>query len=199
MQHRIGIGQLRSDTLRYVHRAATGDTIEVLRRGRLVAELQAPIDAPPALGDAERAYCDRVMIAVDVSLIRSQAGRYFDRVAAGEALEIMHHGHTIARICPRAADVAAKPRRLRRPTPLEDRPAGKRTIVCAVCVRSSAHTRADGLETHSSVNPMMATGRARVAPSVFRSIRIGPPRMGAPRPRCRHRPCSCNAFPPARS
>ena len=111
MQHRIGIGQLRSGTLRYVHRAATGDTIEVLRRGRLVAELHAPTGAPPAVGDAaERAYCDRV-IAVDVSLIRSQAGRYFDRVAAGEALEIMHHGHAIARICPRAADVGAKPRR----------------------------------------------------------------------------------------
>jgi antitoxin (DNA-binding transcriptional repressor) of toxin-antitoxin stability system len=111
MQHRIGIGQLRSDTLRYVHRAATGDTIEVLRRGRLVAELHAPIGAPPAVGDAaERACCDRV-IAVDVSLIRSQAGRYFDRVAAGEVLEIMHRGHAIGRICPRAADVGAKPRR----------------------------------------------------------------------------------------
>jgi antitoxin (DNA-binding transcriptional repressor) of toxin-antitoxin stability system len=165
MQHRIGIGQLRSDTLRYVHRAATGDTIEVLRRGRLVAELQAPIDAPLAVGDAaERGYCDRVMIAVDVSLIRSQAGRYFDRVAAGEVLEIMHRGHAIGRICPRAADVGAKPRRLRRPTPLEDRPAGKRSIVCAACVRGSARTRADGLETRSGASPMMAVERARVAP-----------------------------------
>jgi antitoxin (DNA-binding transcriptional repressor) of toxin-antitoxin stability system len=131
MQHRIGIGQLRSDTLRYVHRAATGDTIEVLRRGRLVAELHAPTGAPPAVGEAaERAYGDRVTIAVDVSLIRSQAGRYFDRVAAGEVLEIMHHGHVIARICPRAADVAAK-----------------RSVVCTVCVRNSAHARIDGLET----------------------------------------------------
>jgi antitoxin (DNA-binding transcriptional repressor) of toxin-antitoxin stability system len=112
MQHRIGIGQLRSDTLRYVHRAATGDTIEVLRRGRLVAELQAPTGAAPDVGDvAERACCDRVVIAVDVSLLRSQAGRYFDRVAAREVLEIMHHGHAIGRICPRAADVDAKPRR----------------------------------------------------------------------------------------
>ncbi len=106
MQHRIGIGQLRSDTLRYVHRAATGDTIEVLRRGRLVAELQAHTGAPPADGDA----AERVT-AVDVSLIRSQAGQYFDRVAAGNVLEIMHRGHAIGRICPRAPDVGAKPRR----------------------------------------------------------------------------------------
>jgi antitoxin (DNA-binding transcriptional repressor) of toxin-antitoxin stability system len=111
MQHRIGIGQLRSDTLRYVQRAATGDTIEVLRRGRLVAELLSPSGLPPAVGDAaEHPYCDRVMIAVDVSLIRSQAGRYFDRVAAGEALEIMHRGHAIGRIWPRATGVGAKPR-----------------------------------------------------------------------------------------
>jgi antitoxin (DNA-binding transcriptional repressor) of toxin-antitoxin stability system len=108
MRHRIGIGQLRSDTLRYVHSAATGDTIEVLRRGRLVAELHEPTGAPPAVGG--RVYCDRV-IAVDVSLIRSRAGHYFDRVAAGEVLEIMHHGQAIGRICPRAADIGAKPRR----------------------------------------------------------------------------------------
>jgi antitoxin (DNA-binding transcriptional repressor) of toxin-antitoxin stability system len=112
MQHRIGIGQLRSDTLRYMQRVATGDTIEVLRRGRVVAELHAPTGAPPVVGDAaERACCDRVMIAVDVGLFRSQAGRYFDRVAAGEVLEIMHHGHAIGRICSRAADGGAKPRR----------------------------------------------------------------------------------------
>jgi antitoxin (DNA-binding transcriptional repressor) of toxin-antitoxin stability system len=133
MQHRIGIGQLRADTLCYVYRAATGDTIEVLRRGRLVAELQALTDAPPTSGDAAgRAYCDRVKIAVDVGLFRSQAGRCFDRVAAGEALEIMHHGHAIARICPRDSDVVTKPRRLRRPPPRDDRPAATRSIVYTV-------------------------------------------------------------------
>jgi hypothetical protein len=52
---------------------------------------------------------------------------------------------------------------------------------------------------HSSASPMKAAGRAREAPWVFRSIRIGPPRMRAPRPRRRYRPCSCNAFPRARS
>jgi antitoxin (DNA-binding transcriptional repressor) of toxin-antitoxin stability system len=115
MQHRIGIGQLRGDTLGYMHREATGDTIEVLRRGRLVAELQAPTGAAPDVGDAaERAYCDRVMIAVDVGLLRSQPGRYFDRVAAGETLEIMHLGRPIARICPRDTHVAGAARRLRR-------------------------------------------------------------------------------------
>jgi antitoxin (DNA-binding transcriptional repressor) of toxin-antitoxin stability system len=122
----------------------------VLRRGRLVAELQAPTGAPPGVGDAaERVHCDRVTIAVDVSLLRSQAGRYFDRVAAGQALEIMHHGHPIARICPRAADAAPAPRRLRRAPPLEDGPAATRSTACTDYVRSSAHTRADGLETAS--------------------------------------------------
>jgi hypothetical protein len=39
---RIGIGQLRAAASAYLDRAAAGETIDVLRRGRVVARLQPP-------------------------------------------------------------------------------------------------------------------------------------------------------------
>jgi hypothetical protein len=65
--------------------------------------------------------------------------------------------------------------------------------------RSRCEPGTDQRRAHTSANPMTATVRARVTPSVFHSIRIGPPRMRAPRPRRRRRPCSCSASPPGRS
>ena len=38
---RIGIGQLRASASAYLDRAAAGETIDVLRRGRVVARLQS--------------------------------------------------------------------------------------------------------------------------------------------------------------
>ena len=37
---RIGIGQLRASTATYLDRVATGETIDVIRRGRVLARLQ---------------------------------------------------------------------------------------------------------------------------------------------------------------
>jgi len=43
---RIGIGQLRADASRYLDRVATGEVIQVTRRGRVVANLQHPASRP---------------------------------------------------------------------------------------------------------------------------------------------------------
>jgi hypothetical protein len=39
---RIGIGQLRASPSAYLDRVAAGETIDVLRRGRVVARVQSP-------------------------------------------------------------------------------------------------------------------------------------------------------------
>jgi hypothetical protein len=39
---RIGIGQLRAGASAYLDRVAAGETIDVLRRGRVVARVQSP-------------------------------------------------------------------------------------------------------------------------------------------------------------
>jgi hypothetical protein len=40
---RIGVGQLRASTSTYLERAAAGTRVEVMRRGRVVAEIVPPV------------------------------------------------------------------------------------------------------------------------------------------------------------
>ncbi|AYE97449.1 hypothetical protein C0J29_24360 [Mycobacterium paragordonae] len=93
----IGLGQLRSDACAYLERVAAGETLDVVRRGKLVAQIVpvgdwrvAPIPARPV----EPA--DPGWIGLDE--LRTRAGRCFDRVAAGEALFVVRGGRILARI-----------------------------------------------------------------------------------------------------
>jgi antitoxin (DNA-binding transcriptional repressor) of toxin-antitoxin stability system len=97
----IGVGQLRSDTLGYFDRVAAGETIDVVRRGKVAARIVPDMresrlagDAPGSAGSAKRSITTRV--ALDD--LRTLAGRYLDRVAAGETLEIIHGGEIVARV-----------------------------------------------------------------------------------------------------
>lgn len=108
----IGLGQLRSDACRYLERVATGETIDVVRRGKLVARIVpvgdwrvAPIPArsvEPAASDAGG--------WVGLDELRTRAGRCFDRVAAGETLSVVRGGRLLAQIVPAGdAERAATP------------------------------------------------------------------------------------------
>lgn len=95
----IGLGQLRSDAGGYLERVVAGETIEVVRRGRLVARIvsvAADRQAPTALPDlvAENGADGRIGLVA----LRTRAGRYFDRVAAGETISIVWHDKLVARI-----------------------------------------------------------------------------------------------------
>ena len=106
----IGLGQLRSDACRYLERVAAGETIDVVRRGRLVARIVpvgdwrvAPIPArsvEPAASDAGG------WVVLDE--LRTRAGRCFDRVAAGETLGVVRGGRLLAQIVP-AGDAERAP------------------------------------------------------------------------------------------
>ncbi|RUP01118.1 MAG: type II toxin-antitoxin system prevent-host-death family antitoxin [Mycobacterium sp.] len=102
----IGLGQLRSDACAYLERVAAGETLDIVRRGKLVAHLQpvgdwrvAPIPAR-SVNAAERGW-------VGLDELRTRAGRCFDRVTGGESLYVVRGGRILARIV--AAGAAAVP------------------------------------------------------------------------------------------
>ena len=96
----IGLGQLRSDALSYLERVAAGETIDVVRRGKLVARIVSVGDwrvAPiPARSVADTAADAGAWVGLDE--LRTRAGRCFDRVAAGETIQVVSGGRLLAQI-----------------------------------------------------------------------------------------------------
>ena len=94
MTKQIGLGQLRSNACDYFEKVVAGQTIEVIRRGRLVARI-VPIDGgptePPILRSADAGMCR-------LDGLRAHAGRLFDRVAAEKSIEVVWRGLLVARI-----------------------------------------------------------------------------------------------------
>jgi antitoxin (DNA-binding transcriptional repressor) of toxin-antitoxin stability system len=85
----IGIGQFRGDTRNYVRRAFAGETFKVLRRGQLIAELRSAKHALAA-GNTR----------ISLTVARTRASWFFDRVAAGEVIVIEQRGEPIAALHP---------------------------------------------------------------------------------------------------
>lgn len=94
------MGQLRSHALTYLERVATGETIDVVRRGKLVARIVSVGDwrvAPiPARSATDMAADARAWVGLDE--LRTRAGRCFDRVAAGETIQVVRGGRLLAQI-----------------------------------------------------------------------------------------------------
>lgn len=100
MREVIGLGQLRYNMPTYLERVAAGATIDVVRRGKLVARIVpvghrrvAPIPARPV-----RVAAPDAGGWVGLDELRKRAGRCFDRVAAGETLFVVRDGSLLARI-----------------------------------------------------------------------------------------------------
>jgi len=94
--HPICLGQLRSRTDEYVRRASAGETFHVVRRGQLVARIEAlvSVDRSANSKGADR----QVVVRARLTDLRHSAGRFLDRVAAGEIIEIIVRGAAVARI-----------------------------------------------------------------------------------------------------
>jgi prevent-host-death family protein len=96
----IGLGQLRSDALTYLQRVAAGETIDIVRRGKLVARIVSVGDWRVAPIPA-RSVTDTTADAgtwVGLHELRTAAGRCFDRVAAGETIQVARGGRLLAQI-----------------------------------------------------------------------------------------------------
>ena len=92
MREVIGLGQLRSNACTYIERVAAGETIYVVRGGRLLARIVSAGDLrmAPVPADARG--------QIELDELRKRAGRYFDRVAAGQTIEVVRGGKLVARI-----------------------------------------------------------------------------------------------------
>jgi prevent-host-death family protein len=97
----VGLEELRTRAGRCFDRVEAGETIYVVRNGRLLARIvSAGVSRmPPIPADAGR------RIAFDE--LRNRTGHYFDRVAAGQTIEVIRSGKLVARIVSAAGNDAA--------------------------------------------------------------------------------------------
>jgi len=99
---RICLGQLKSHAGDYLERVSTGETLEIVRRGRLVAFMVPPfpfLAEPPTGGDRiGAAHPPAAQANIPLSQLRKNAAPYFDRVAAGDMIGVLRRGRLVARI-----------------------------------------------------------------------------------------------------
>ncbi|MCV7093068.1 type II toxin-antitoxin system Phd/YefM family antitoxin [Mycobacterium interjectum] len=107
----IGLGQLRSDACAYLERVAAGETIDVVRRGKLVARIVPVGDwrVAPIPARSVKVSAPETGGWVGLEELRTRAGRCFDRVVAGETIYVVRGGRLLARIVS-AGDPMATPR-----------------------------------------------------------------------------------------
>jgi antitoxin (DNA-binding transcriptional repressor) of toxin-antitoxin stability system len=99
---RICLGQLKSYACDYLERVSRGETLEIVRRGRLVAFmvppfplLHEPLTGGDRIGAADSPATDA---NIPLSHLRKNAAPYFDRVAAGDIIGVVRRGRLVARI-----------------------------------------------------------------------------------------------------
>lgn len=90
----VGLDELRTRAGQCLDRVAAGETINVVRAGRLLALIVPVADcgAPPPLTQGE----------IGLDEFRSRAGRYVDRVLAGETLRVIRRGQVVQILSPSA-------------------------------------------------------------------------------------------------
>ena len=99
MAVRIGLGQLKCYACGYLERVSAGETLEIVRRGRLVAFMVPPFSEPPSDGESTGgAKPPAPNATIPLSQLRHNAAPYFDRVAAGNVIDVVRHGSLVARI-----------------------------------------------------------------------------------------------------
>ena len=100
MREVIGLGQLRSNACTYLERVAAGETIDVVRRGKLVARIVSVGDwrVAPIPARSVKVVAPDAGGWVGLDELRTRAGRCFDRVAAGETIYVVRGGRLLARI-----------------------------------------------------------------------------------------------------
>jgi antitoxin (DNA-binding transcriptional repressor) of toxin-antitoxin stability system len=104
----IGLGQLRSNAIGYLERVLAGETLEVARRGKLVARIvTASGDRPAPTTIPDLVAVNGAGARVGLTELRTRAGRCFDRVAAGETIWVVWRGKMVAKIASVASDTAS--------------------------------------------------------------------------------------------
>lgn len=87
----VGVGQLRSNVAGILSQIATGATVFIKRRGRIVAS----IVGIPAANNSDPM---RNTTPVSLASLRSCAGQWLDRAGRGEIVDIIDRGQAVASI-----------------------------------------------------------------------------------------------------
>jgi prevent-host-death family protein len=96
----VGLDELRKRAGRCFDRVAAGETVYVVRGGKLLARIESAGNSRMSPGPADT---DR---RIELDELRKRAGRYFDRVAAGQPIEITRGGKLVAHIVSAAGNDA---------------------------------------------------------------------------------------------
>ena len=96
----VGLNELRKRAGRCFDRVAAGETIHVVRGGRLLAQIVSAGDSTVASNPADPAG------PIELDELRARTGRYLDRAAAGDEIEIVRGGRVVARIVSAVGDSA---------------------------------------------------------------------------------------------
>ncbi|OBK48924.1 hypothetical protein A5655_03420 [Mycobacterium sp. 1081908.1] len=98
----VGLEELRTRAGRCFDRVAAGETVYVVRGGRILARIVSAGDLAtiPLPADAGR--------RIELDELRKRAGRYFDKVAAGQTIEVVRGGKLVAHIVSATGDAARK-------------------------------------------------------------------------------------------
>jgi prevent-host-death family protein len=94
----VGLDELRTRAGRCFDRVAAGETIYVVRGGTLLARIVSAGDSRMAQVPADAGG------QIELDELRKRAGRYFDRVATGQTIEVVRGGEVVARIVSAASD-----------------------------------------------------------------------------------------------
>ena len=99
---RICLGQLKRYACDYLERVSRGETLEIVRRGRLVAFMVPPFPllCEPSKGGDHIGAADPPAPDANIPLsqLRKNAAPCFDRVAAGDIIGVLRRGRLVARI-----------------------------------------------------------------------------------------------------
>lgn len=104
---RIGVGQLRAAARHYIQLAAGGAPIRVMRRNKVVAQIQsleqcgADSTGPQSVGTA-------TVTVIPMGLMGSLASHCLDVVAAGDIVEVVDGDRPVARLVPYRGDAAQR-------------------------------------------------------------------------------------------
>ncbi|ORV85944.1 hypothetical protein AWC11_18755 [Mycobacterium interjectum] len=98
----VGLEELRTRAGRCFDRVAAGETVYVVRGGKLLARIVSAGDpmTTPRPDDAGR--------RIELDELRKRAGRYFDKVAAGQTIEVSRGGKLVAHIVAAGGNEARK-------------------------------------------------------------------------------------------
>jgi antitoxin (DNA-binding transcriptional repressor) of toxin-antitoxin stability system len=99
----IGLDELRTRAGRCFDRVVAGETVYVVRGGKLLARIVSVDESRGAPLPANAGG------PIELDELRQRAGRYFDEVAAGQTIEVIRGGKLVARIVSAARDDTRRP------------------------------------------------------------------------------------------